>query len=115
MNKEPILPRLIRLRDVPRYLGMDRHRFDKEVRPLLTEIPIGIQGIAFDRLDLDRWVDYYKKCSGRPSNKRIELWDVKERQDFRNVGVPGILIKKSSDAEFAKVLEQTLSKRRKNI
>ena len=54
MNKnEYLLPRLIRLRDVTRYLGMDRHRFNKEVRQFLTEIPIGIQGIAFDRLDLE--------------------------------------------------------------
>ena len=41
-------------------LGMDRHRFNKEIRSYLTEIPIGIQGIAFDRLDLDAWVDHYK-------------------------------------------------------
>jgi len=47
-------PRLIRFRDAPRYLGMDRNRFNTEVRPYLTEIPIGRQGIAFDRLDPDR-------------------------------------------------------------
>jgi hypothetical protein len=35
-----ILPRFIRLRDAPAYLGMDRHRFNYEVRPHLTEIPI---------------------------------------------------------------------------
>jgi hypothetical protein len=39
------------------YLGMDRNRFNREVRPLLTRIPISIQGIAFDRLDLDSWAD----------------------------------------------------------
>lgn len=39
-------PRLIRLRDAPNYLGMDRNRFNTEVRPDLTEIPIGEQGIA---------------------------------------------------------------------
>ena len=50
-------PRFIRLRDAPAYLGMDRNRFNAEVRPLLTVIPIGRQGIAFDRLDLDRWAD----------------------------------------------------------
>ena len=49
----PIVPRLIRHRDAPAYLGMDRNRFDAEVRPFLTEIPIGDRGIAFDRLDLD--------------------------------------------------------------
>jgi hypothetical protein len=34
-------PRLIRLRDVPKYLGMDINRFNREVRPFLVEIPIG--------------------------------------------------------------------------
>ena len=62
------LPRLIRLRDAPRYLGMDRNRFNAEVRPLLMEIPIGQQGIAFDRLDLDAWVDQYKSRNGRPAS-----------------------------------------------
>ena len=42
-----ILPRFIRLRDAPAYLGMDRHRFNSEVRPQLIEIPIGDQGISF--------------------------------------------------------------------
>ena len=64
-KNEHLLPRLIRLRDIPSYLGMDRHLFNKEVRPFITEIPIGIQGIAFDRLDLDEWVDYYKSRSGQ--------------------------------------------------
>lgn len=48
-----LLPRLIRFRDAPTYLGMDRNRFNSEVRPDLTEVPIGSQGIAFDRLELD--------------------------------------------------------------
>ena len=46
-------PRLIRLRDAPSYLGMDRHRFNEEVRAHLTVVPIGEIEIAFDRLDLD--------------------------------------------------------------
>ena len=60
-----ILPRLVRFRDAPGYLGMDRNRFNAEVRPALTEIPIGRQGIAFDRLELDAWVDDYVSCNGR--------------------------------------------------
>jgi integrase len=78
-----LLPRLIRLRDAPAYLGMDRNRFNSEVRPHITEIPIGIQGIAFDRLDLDAWVEQYKHCSGRPAvtnSRSMELWDAKYRQ-----------------------------------
>ena len=115
-KNEYLLPRLIRFRDVSRYLGMDRHRFNQEVRPFLTEIPIGIQGKAFDRLDLDKWVDYYKGRSGRPSNnKRLKLWDAKERQDSTNVENPGILTNKFSDNEFAKVLEQIRLKKRKSI
>ncbi len=60
-----INPRIIRLRDAPGYVGMDRNRFNREVRPYLMEIPIGKQGIGFDRLDLDRWVDHYIHCNGR--------------------------------------------------
>ena len=50
-------PRLVRMRDAPGYLGMDRNRFNPEVRPFLTEVPLGTQRIAFDRLDLDAWAD----------------------------------------------------------
>jgi hypothetical protein len=67
---ETILPRLLRLRDAPLYLGMDRNRFNSEVRPYLTEIPIGNQGIAFDRLELDAWVDQYKSRNGRPGQPK---------------------------------------------
>jgi hypothetical protein len=48
-------PRFLRLRDAPAYLGMDKNRFNREVRPAMTVINIGKQGIAFDRLDLDAW------------------------------------------------------------
>jgi hypothetical protein len=58
-------PRLIRLRDAPRYLGMDKNRFNREVRPHIISVPIGKQGIAFDRLDLDKWIDEYKQSHGR--------------------------------------------------
>lgn len=51
-----VTPRLIRFKDAPRYLGMDRHCFNREVRPHMAEIRIGKQGIAFDRVDLDAWV-----------------------------------------------------------
>ena len=60
-----ILPRFIRLRDAPASLGVDRNRFNAEIRPLLTEIPIGTQGVAFDRLDLDAWADEYVERNGR--------------------------------------------------
>ena len=65
--------RYIRYRDAPAYLGMDRNQFDVEVRPDMTEIPIGERGIGFDRLDLDAWADDYKNRNGRPSRKLKEV------------------------------------------
>jgi hypothetical protein len=60
-----LLPRFVRLRDAPFYLGMDRNRFNAEVRQFLTCIPIGRQGVAFDRLELDAWVEDYVSRNGR--------------------------------------------------
>src|SRR3990167_183472 len=99
-----MLPRLIRLRDAPTYLGMDRNRFNTEVRPTLTEIPIGNQGIAFDRLDLDAWVDHYKDRNGRPAQRR-SVWDIKECQVSLNEVKLGTLTKRSAAFGFAKALE----------
>jgi len=59
-------PRFIRLRDAPHYLGMDKNRFKREVRPYVTVIRIGRQGIAFDRIDLDAWADEHKSRNGCP-------------------------------------------------
>lgn len=65
-----VQPRVIRLRDAANYLGMDPNRFNSEFRPGLTEFPIGKQGIGFDRLDLDAWVDEYKDRNGRPGKQK---------------------------------------------
>ena len=104
-------PRLIRLRDAPIYLGMDRHRFNDEVRPYLTVLPIGETGIAFDRLDLDAWVDDYKQCKGRPPLKRRSSWEEKKCQDSLNAGISGTLTKKSTDAAFQKAMAQARSRK----
>lgn len=117
MSNIHLIPRLIRLRDAPIYLGMDRHRFNQDVRPNLTEVPIGTQGIAFDRLDLDAWVDDYIHCSGRPAVTRqrsLEQWDEKNRQVSSKEGNIGISIKRSLDAEFEKALVRAVSKKPKN-
>ena len=117
MSNIHLIPRLIRLRDAPIYLGMDRHRFNQDVRPNLTEVPIGTQGIAFDRLDLDAWVDDYIHCSGRPAVTRqrsLEQWDEKNRQVSSKEGNIGISIRRSLDAEFEKALVRAVSKKPKN-
>ena len=107
-----ILPRLIRYRDVTRYLGMDRNRFNTEVRGSLTEVPIGVQGIAFDRLELDEWVDQYIASNGLPGRtKGRSIWDVRERRVSSNVAVSGTLTNASAGGEFAKVLTRLASKK----
>ena len=106
-------PRLIRLRDAPTYLGIDRNRFNAEIRPTLIEIPIGKQGIAFDRLDLDAWVDHYKACNGRPAQQE-SVWEQNECQDLSNEATLGTSTKESTELEFAKALERVSSKKQKN-
>ena len=108
-------PRLIRLRDAAKYLGMDKNRFNSEVRPNLTEIPIGCQGIGFDRLDLDDWFENYKARNGRPgkSTEGGKLWDRKSRQDSSRGMVSGTLKKGSAtEKDFERALERATSKKR---
>ncbi|MDP3308608.1 replication initiation factor domain-containing protein [Methylotenera sp.] len=72
-----IQPRVIRLRDAPAYLGMDKNRFNDEVRPYVTEVPMGSHGVAFDRLDLDAWWEDYKFRTGRSKSllNGEKTWD----------------------------------------
>lgn len=109
--------RVIRLRDAPSYIGMDKNRFNDEVRPLLIEIPVGKRGIGFDRLDLDAWVDHYKHRNGRPvsRNDRRQLWEESTYRDSKKSVPFGKSTKESTAAEFAKVLVQVTSRKQKDI
>lgn len=109
-----IIPRLLRLRDAPAYLGMDRHCFDKMVRPTVKLLRISKQGIAVDRLDLDAWVVHTKQRSDPPAahQRRRKTWQKNESQVSTNVEGSGTLTKRSSDVAFAKALKLTRSKQR---
>ena len=110
-----MLPRLIRLRDAPSYLGMDRHHFNADVRPYLIEIPIGLQGIAFDRLDLDAWADDHKSRNGRPAKLKGGTLCLRNRcRDSAAVAGPGTSTrgsKVSQGGDFEKALAHVVSKR----
>jgi hypothetical protein len=108
-----ILPRLIRLRDAPAYLGMDRNRFNAEVRPDLTEIPIGAQGIAFDRLELDAWVDDYNARNGRPGRKGVTPWDATIFPASSAEAASGTSTRGSKAGPFAKALARIDGKKQK--
>ena len=101
--------RFVRLRDAARYLGMDKNRFNVDVRPFLTEIPIGVQGIAFDRLELDAWADDYKAVRGRPPGKEALCLE-EECRVSPIVVVSGTLISESKDTGgFQKAAERLIS------
>lgn len=128
-----IEPRFLRFRDAPDYLGMDRNRFNTEVRPHVTNIPIGKQGIAFDRHELDQWADQYmarhgrrvidkgkalgedSKRSERPVRKgRIQKWGVTPVRGFVEEPGSGTSTNASKDTvAFAKALA-LVTKRKQN-
>jgi hypothetical protein len=108
-----LLPRFVRLKDAPFYLGMDRNRFNAEIRPYLTEISIGVQGIAFDRLELDAIAEQYISRNGRPAQRKGEkIWDAKELQGLGIAEEFGTSKSRFSAARFTKALEQAISKKR---
>lgn len=82
-------PRVLRQKDAPAYLGMSERIFNKDIRPHLTEIPIGKRGVGFDRVEIDEFFDIYKEQNGHPGKKGGSLWLEKERRDFsseENIG-----------------------------
>jgi hypothetical protein len=107
-----ILPRFIRLRDAPAYLGMDLHRFNYEVRPHLTEIPIGEQGIGFDRLDLDAWADEYKSRNGRRAKGDKLCLNKKGRPALLKGAIHSMSTSRSEVDDFAKALELATTRKR---
>lgn len=112
MKNHSISPRFIRLRDAPAYLGMDRNRFNAEIRPYLVEIQVGVQGKAFDRVELDAIAEEYKNRNGRPGRLHGEsLWDGKRRPASSRERVFGTSTRGSTGSEFAKALERLSSQK----
>src|SRR3954471_20865851 len=109
-------PRLIRMRDAPAYLGMDKNRFNREVRPSVPSLRIGIQGIAFDRVDLDAWADEYKCRNGchAARSHRSKLWEPRKCQASPSAVGPGTSTRCSEERAFAKALEQARSSKPRN-
>ena len=109
-----VVPRLLRFRDAPFYLGMDRNRFNAEVRSQLTEIPIGTQGIAFERLELDAWVEQYKQRNGRPAQPKGLKWDERECPASSTGAVSGTSTSDSEADAFVNALAKATSRKRRN-
>ena len=113
-----IAPRFIRLRDAPRYFGMDKNLFNRAIRPRLTVIQIGVQGRAFDRLEMDLAAEEYKRRNGvpvAPSTRRKPSWEIKERQVSPSVEGSGTSISSTEELAFAKALELAKSDKPRSI
>jgi hypothetical protein len=119
LRSAEVLPRVLRIRDAPAYLGMNRALFNQLVRPQVSEVVIGIQGVAFDRLELDAWWAQYKQSYGRPAPQPIvrrDLWDGRERQGSPNGVVSGTSAKRSKGmGGFERALAAANSKKRSAI
>jgi hypothetical protein len=92
---------------------MDKNRFNEEVRPSLTEMKIGSQGIAFDRLELDAWVDEFKSRFGTPGTQPLEKPTCQKNHRASPKGtMSGTSTKSSKESAFTKALAQVTSKKR---
>lgn len=66
------------MKHAPAYLSMKKNYFNKKMRPYLTEIPIGKQGIAFCRFELEKCFYNLMNHKGKPGTR---FWEEKELQD----------------------------------
>ncbi|MNZ64680.1 hypothetical protein D3C78_828540 [compost metagenome] len=127
LRTNTITPRFIRARDAPSYLAMCRDVFNKTVRPHVREFPIGIQGVGFDREELDAWADAYVEhtaiaksgaegnnvsCSGRQTGEKA--WREKRSQVSTREMEPGTSTRSTEVNDFKKALAQSTGRKRSN-
>ncbi|MFG0917213.1 hypothetical protein [Pseudomonas fulva] len=123
-----VQPRFIRFGDAPGYLGMCREEFNKTVRPHVREFPIGKQGVAFDRQELDEWADAYVEAkaiekataqdNNRPRSDRLAVtsketpWPKRQSQGSRKCrAASGKSTKSTEGSEFKRALALVTGKK----
>ncbi len=82
------------------------------MRPYLTEIPIGKQGVAFDRVELDEWTDHHKAANGRPARK--EDICLRKRVASQSGAMFGGSTNEYPEYDFEKARELVTTKKPKN-
>lgn len=112
--------RFLRLGKAHTYLGMCKAVFQRDVRPFVTEIPIGARGVAFDRLELDQWADRHKQSKGKNTNTSIneshKTWQRKASPASTSVARSGISTSRSQDMDdFAAARARATTRRPKHI
>ncbi len=110
-----LLPRIIRLKDAPVYLGMDKNKFNELVRPFVSEVRYGSMSVGFDRLELDAWIEDYIRRNGRPGRKGgHNPWREKKYQVSSKGAGSGTSIKDFEVREFEKALAAATSRKQKD-
>ncbi|BBL74150.1 hypothetical protein [Methylomagnum ishizawai] len=98
-------PRFMRPTEAAYYCGMGRTLFDTEIRPHIPAIPIGKQGIGFDRIDLDAALDNYKTRNLSPGvttdNEEETPWRNEATQGCTGTRKPAKAASTSASAESA--------------
>ena len=105
-----IQPRFLRQKEVPKFFGVSRGSFDKNILPSLTEIWWGDtpqSGISYDVLEMNALADKIVERNGRPAKKGEKIWDVKQQvSSLSNARVipTGTLKGRSSKDELGEAL-----------
>ena len=125
------LQKVVATGKAPSYLGVSRNTFNRHVRPHLRVIEIGPQGKAFDRLELDAWVELHLEQEGidraQPQgedglgnsgcahgNGDHQPWRKTQSQGSSSGAMSGTSTSRSKGmAAFAKALERATAKRHK--
>ena len=109
--------RLKCIKEAYQYLGVGKNLFNTKIRPRLPEIRLGKrQGVRFDLLDLNAWIEDHKHRNGRPvTNRSNSLWDKIEYPDSMTKMGSGVLISKSKVDAFERALVQATSRKPSSI
>lgn len=107
-------PRFLRVGVAPKYLGMCRQVFNEIVRPHLTEIRIGKQGVAFDREELDAFATRYRDAH-KVDNQNAAGKDMPRSECRRNPGEPPLCAEKNLLASRSWTASGTSTSRSKDI
>ena len=65
--------KIIRLSDAPSYLGVNKNKFNRDIRPLLHELALGDRSVGFNRSELDNFID---KQTDQDTTKELEPWEL---------------------------------------
>ena len=108
-----LLPRAVRARDAPAYLGVDRNRFNRDFKPFLTIVVMGHKTHCYDRLDLDEIWETMRVRNGRPgaeSSTEKTPWQNAQLESGKKQAARGQSTKLSSAGAFSNALDRLIAK-----